>query len=369
MEITAIGIIGADAAGTGIAEVFVRNGCQVRLYDDFKDSLNIALARISWSLRKDGQDALLANLEGIQDISQFKGADIIIETQPKDIDARRHAFSRLKGFIEPDCVVAACCAVVPLKTLIQNTELPTDRTIGLHFVGPSRFNPLVEVVRLDQTGDAVIEAVLALLRKTGKTPILAKDNPGQIVERLTRPFLLSALKMLGDGKGVPHEIDAAFREVARTERGPFELADLIGLDVDYKAAQDIYELLGRPERLTPSALELRLVQYGQVGRKSTLGFYIYEDGQIVGENPILPNIIKYLGLKKVAKEEIFADLLRPMLEEAKLLAGEIMASEYDIETAVKLGMGWPKGVFAYSRDLERLFVKKQVSEFDKLDIF
>lgn len=369
MEITAIGIMGAGAAGAGIAEFFIKNGCQVRLYDDFKDTLNIALAKINWSLRKEGKDGLLANLEGIQDMSRFKGADIIIEAQAKDIDVRRHAFSKLREYLDPGCVVAAYCAVVPLKTLIENTELPKDRTIGLHFARPSRSNPLVEVVRVDQTGDAVIEAVLAMLRKAGKTPILAKDNPGQIVERLTRPFLLSALKMLGDGKGFPHEIDAAFREVAQAERGPFELADSIGLDADYKAAQDIYELLGRPGRLAPSPLELRLVQYGQVGKKSTLGFYIYEDGQIVGENPILPNIIKYLGLKKVAKEDIFAELLRPMLEEAKFLAGEIMASEFDIETAVKLGMGWPRGLFAYSRDMGRLFVKKQVSEFDKLDIF
>lgn len=369
MEITAIGIMGAGAAGAGIAELFLKNGYQVRLYDDFKDSLNIALAKINWSLHKEGKEALLSNLEGIQDLAQFKGADIIIETQARDMDSRRHSFSKLRDHLDPGCVVAACCAVVPLKALIENTDLPKDRTVGLHFVGPARTNTLVELVRLDHTGDAYIEAALALLRKIGKTPILVKDNPGQIVERLTRPFLLSALKMLGDGKGVPHEIDAAFREVAQTSCGPFELADRIGLDIDYKASQDIYEFLGRPERLTPSALELRLVQYGQVGRKSTIGFYVYEDGQIVGENPTLSNIIKYLGLKKVPKEEICAELLLPMLEEAKLLAAEIMASEYDIETAVKLGMGWPKGLFAYSRDMEHLFVKKNVSEFDKLDIF
>ncbi|MBI4801090.1 MAG: hypothetical protein HY796_01065 [Elusimicrobia bacterium] len=369
MEITAIGIMGAATVGAGIAEIFVKNGYQVRLYDDFKDSLNIALAKISWSLHQEGKENLLANLEGIQDLSKFKGADIIIETQAKDMDERRHAFSKLKEFIEPDCVVAPFCAVVPLKTLFENTELPRDRTVGLHFVRPVRVNPLVELVRLDHTGAGYMDAAMKLLRNIGKTPILVKDNPGQIVERLTRPFLLSALKLLADGKGSPHEIDAAFREVGSVSCGPFEMADFIGLDVDYKAARDIYESLGKPERLTPSAVELRLVQYGQVGKKSTLGFYVYEDGRIVGENPILSNIIKYLGLRKASKEEIFAELLRPMIEEAKLLAAEIMASEYDIETAVKLGMGWPKGLFAYSRDLEHLFVKKRVSEFDKLDIF
>jgi 3-hydroxybutyryl-CoA dehydrogenase len=111
------------------------------------------------------------------------------------------------------------------------------------------------------------------------------------------------------------------------------------------------------------------VQYGQLGRKSTIGFYIYEDGVIAGENPILGNILKYLGLRKVEKAEIFRELMAPVIEEARLLASEIMASEYDIETAMKLGMEWPKGPFAYHRDAPELFSKKAVSEFDRLDTF
>jgi len=225
----------------------------------------------------------------------------------------------------------------------------------------------VEIVRTDKTGDACLEAAAGLLRKIGKTPVITKDNPGQIVERLLRPFILSAFKLLEAGKGSPHGIDAAFKEVGGMPAGPFEAADFMGLDRDYKATHDIYEALGKPERLTPSAMELRLVQYGQLGRKATIGFYIYEEGVIVGENPILSNVVKYLGLKKVPKEEIFAELLRPVIEEARLLASEIMASEHDIETAIKLALNWPKGPFAYSRDLEHLFLKKTVSEFEKLD--
>ena len=369
MEIIAIGIMGANTVGTGLAEVFLKHGYQVRIYDDFKDSLNIAMAKICWSMRKAGKEDLMANIEGIQDLSKFKGAEIVIETLTKDIEERRFAFSKLKDFIDPNCVIAASCAVQPLKTLIENTELPKERTMGFHFVQPVRSNPLVELVRLDATKDEYLDAAMNLLRKIEKTPVLVKDNPGQIVERLFRPFILSAFKLLEAGKGSPHEIDAAFKEVGGMPAGPFEAVDFVGLDRDYKATRDIYEALGKPERLTPSAMEMRLVQYGQLGRKSTIGFYIYEDGMIVGENPILPNIVKYLGLKKVSKEEIFAELLRPMIEEARILASEIMASEHDIETAVKLALDWPKGPFAYSRDLEHLFIKKTVSEFEKLDSY
>ena len=367
MEITAIGIMGANTLGTGLAEIFLKHGYQVRVYDDFKDSLNVALAKIRWAMRLAGKEDLMANLEGIQDLSKFKGADIVIETLSKDIEERRSAFSKLKDFIDPNCVVAASCAVQTLKTLLENTELPKERTMGFHFVQPVRTNALVELVRLDATKDEYLNAAMELLRKIEKTPVLVKDNPGQIVARLLRPFILSAFRLLEAGKGSPHEIDAAFKEVGGMPAGPFETADFLGLDRDYKASRDINEALGKPERLTPSAMELRLVQYGQLGRKATIGFYIYEEGVIVGENPILSNVVKYLGLKKVPKEEIFAELLRPVVEEARLLAAEIMASEHDIETAMKLAMNWPKGPFAYSRDLEHLFVKKTVSEFEKLD--
>ncbi len=369
MEINAIGIIGSGATGTGVAELFLKNGYQVRLYDDFKDSLNIALAKISWSLKLAGKEELLGNIEGIQDLSKFSGADIIIEAAAKSPDERKAYFSKLRKHLDQHCVVAALCGVQPLKEIIEYTDLPKERALGFHFIDPVRVNQLVEIVRTDHTGDGYLEAAAGLLRKIGKTPVIIKDNPGQIVERLTRPFMLSALRLLESGKGYPHEIDAAFKEVSGAACGPFELADFTGLDLDYKATEAIYAALGKPERLAPSPTQLRLVQYGQLGRKTTIGFYIYEEGRIVGENPALPNIIKYLGLKKTFKEDIFAEIMRPVVEEAKLLAAEIMASEYDIETAVKLGFGWPKGPFAFNRDMSHLLEKKKVSEFDKLDTF
>ena len=369
MEINAIGILGANTLGTGLAEIFLKYGYQVRIYDDFKDSLNISMAKIGWSMRQAGKEDLMANIEGIQDLAKFKGADIIIEALAKDMEERRLKFSKLISFIDPGCVIAASCAVQPLKTLIEHTDIPKERLMGLHFIQPVRVNALVEVVRMDATREEPLDAVMELLRKIEKTPVLVKDNPGQIVERLFRPFVLSAFKLLEAGKGYPHDIDEAFKEVGQLPVGPFEAADFVGLDRDYRTTKEIYEELGKPERLAPSPMEMRLVQYGQLGRKTTIGFYIYEEGRIVGENPILSNVVKYLGLKRVPKEEIFAELMRPVIEEARILAGEIMASEHDIETAMKLAMGWPKGPFAYGRDLEHLFVRKQVSEFEKLDSY
>ncbi len=369
MEIQAIGIMGANAAGCAMAEVFLKNGFQVRVYNDSKDGLDVSLAKISWSLRQAGTDKLLANIEGIQDLSKFAGADIVIEADSKSAEERKIYFSKLRQYLGERCVLAAGCSVHPLKEAMEYSDFPKERTLGFHFMTPVRTNPLVELVRTDQTGDEYITAAADLLRKIGKTPVIVKDNPGQIVERLARPFVLAAFKLLESGRGSPHDIDGAFREVAQAPAGPFEMVDSAGLDADYDASQAIYAALGKPERLAPSATQLRLVQYGQLGRKAMRGFYIYEDGLIVGENPILPNIVKYLGLKKTPKEDIFAEIMRPVVEEAKILASEIMASEYDIETAMKLAFGWPKGPFAFSRDMAHLLERKKTSEFDKLDTY
>lgn len=369
MEINAVGIIGADRAGAGAAEVFARGGVQVRLYDDFKDALSQAMAKISWSLAKSGNPEAISNIEAVQDYATFEGADLVIETADRDMDERRAGFARMLKKLGKAPLTAANTSVSTVKDILQNTELPAESLLGVRFGLPVRENLLVEIARGEKTSDEAVEACAAFFRRVGRTPVIVKDNPGQILERLQRPFALAALRVLETGKGCPHEIDAAFREIAGAPRGPFEALDIRGLDSDLRAAQSVYEALGKPDRLAPSPVETRLVQYGQLGRKATIGFYIYEDGSIAGENPILSNIIKYLGLKKVEKSEIFREIMTPVIEEARLLASEIMASEYDIETAMKLGMGWPKGPFGYHRDMPDLFARKQVSEFDRLDTF
>ncbi|KAF0126049.1 MAG: 3-hydroxybutyryl-CoA dehydrogenase [Elusimicrobia bacterium] len=369
MEIKAVGIIGADSAGAGAAELMARNGLQVRLYDDFKDGLAQAMAKISWSLARDGKSGLLASIEPVQDYATFEGADLVIEAPDREMEDRRAGFARMLKKLSRPPLTAVNTSASTLKEILRNTELPEAGTLGFRFGSPVRENLLVEIVRGDKTTDDAVESCAALMRRLGRTPVLVKDNPGQILERLFRIFSLAALRALETGKGCPHEIDSAFREISGAPRGPFEALDRRGLDTDLRAAQTVYEALGRPDRLAPSPIETRLVQYGQLGRKATIGFYIYEDGAIAGENPILGNVLKYLGLRKVEKAELFRELMAPVIEEARLLASEIMASEYDIETVMKLGLGWPKGPFGYHRDMPDLFARKAVSEFDRLDTF
>lgn len=370
MEIEAVGIIGASEKGTSLAELLISKGFQVRIYDDFKDSLNIAMAKIQWSLKKQGKIDLINNIEPIQEYSKFQGADIVIETIAKTIEERNLLFRKIIKETSDSCIFAVYCDVFPLKYVLENISLlPVERTIGVNFIKPVIKNPLVEIIRTENTNEGVFELVFNMLSKLSKVYVLEKDNPGHIVERLSVVFILSAFKVLYAGKGFPSEIDLAFKQITGSNFGPFEYLDFIGIDHNYTSCLNIWEMLGKPDRLRPSDLEMRLVQYGQTGRKSTIGIYLYEEGNIVGENPSLSSMIQYLGLRSAEKEEIFRDIMLPVVEEAKLLATEIMASEYDIETAAKYAFGWNKGPFAYYREKQELFKKKEKSEFEELEPF
>jgi len=370
MKIEAVGIIGASDVGMALAEIFISAGFQVRIYDDFKDSLNIGMAKIKWSLSKAGKSNLISNIEPIQEYSKFKGADIVIETTSKTIEERNLLFGKIANEVSQSCIFGICANIFPLKYIFENIPLmPVERTVGLNFLKPIKTNNFMEVIKSDKTNEGVIDLILDMCSKLGKNHVLVKDNPGQIVERLTRIYMISAFKTLQSGKGFPNEIDTKFKEISGASIGPFEYLDFIGLDYDYNSCLNIWEMLGKPDRLKPSDLEMRLVQYGQLGKKSTIGIYIYEEGQIVGENPILPNIVRYLGLRTAGKEEIFSDIMSPVVEEAKVLAAEIMASEHDIEASARYAFGWPKGPFTYLREKPEIFEKKVKSEFDELEAF
>ena len=177
----------------------------------------------------------------------------------------------------PDAILATNTSALSVAAIALATSRP-EHVLGLHFFNPAPLMALVEVVRAPQTdGDSVKRAV-ALMERWGKTPVVAEDAPGFIVNRVNRPFTLEALAMLEAG-----EADVAGDRCgdasAGYPMGPFELMDLIGIDVNLAVATAVYEGLGRPERLRPSPIQERLVENGRFGRKTGAGFYAYSDGK------------------------------------------------------------------------------------------
>ncbi len=369
MVIEAVGLLGAGTTGTELAGVLLLNGFQIRVYDDFKDRLSICMAKLKWKFEEEGKESLLSSIELIQDISLFKGADIVIETINREMDERKIYFNRLKKIVEPGCIIALNTGTNLVGNSLEILDIAPERCLGLNFMKPAAKNKLVEIVRTENARDEAVEVTEQFLEKLGKKPVVVRDNPGAIAHRLLQAYFIAAFNVLAAGKGFPRDIDFAFTRISGAKMGPFELIDFLGLDKTYSAALKIYEMLGKPPRLEPSRVHTKLVQYGQLGKSSTVGIYIYEDGSRIGENPILANIIQYLGLRKASDEEIFASIFSPVLEEAKILASEIMVSEYDIETVAKIGFGWPKGIFGCYRENKELLTPKRKSEFENLDAF
>lgn len=349
MEISAVGILGAGTGSASLAVKAAASGLQVRIYDLFKDSLKNTAASVEWRLEQLGKSELSSNIEFVQDCEKLYGAEILLETPARSEDERALRLNKACRAVDKSCLLGLCSGVEVLEPVTRELPVP-ERLLGIAFARPVAKNKLVELVRLERTSESTLNTASEFMRRIGKTPVMVKDMPGLIVERLRCPYHLAALRMLEVGKGAPSRIDAAAKKLGGFAMGPFESMDEIGLDVDWRAAEYLYQALGRPERLKPAACENRLAQYGQLGRKSTVGFYFYEDGDISGHNPDLRGVVPYLGIAPVSDEVIFGALIQPVIEEAHLAATEGLLSEYDVDVAAKLGLGWPKGPFALERE-------------------
>jgi 3-hydroxyacyl-CoA dehydrogenase len=368
VAIEGIGIIGANRRSLILANHLALNGFQIRIYDNFRDSLNMLNAKLKWNFKKENRPELLSNIETIQDYSKFKGADLIIETTEKSFEERFLYFSKIMIEVGSDCIIAVD-TFLPILSSLENLQmLPAEKIVGLNFseVFPCAF---MEVSSTEYTDVSVTQNFVSFIEKLGVKYSVISDKAGGLLERLTRVYINAAFDVLSKGKGNPSEIDASIKGMTGSKYGPFEFLDIVGIDDDYNAAVRISEMLPARSVIKPNEIELKLLQYGHTGRKSNLGIYIYEAGEIVGENPVLPSIIKYLGLRTVDKTEIFSDIMIPILSEAKEIAKEMMIGEQDIENVTKLSFGWNFGISGFQKKFPELFITKEKSEFDNLDTF
>jgi 3-hydroxybutyryl-CoA dehydrogenase len=203
---------------------------------------------------------------------------------------------------------------------------------------------LVEVVTGPATDAQVVKRAVDLVTGWGKTAVRSADAPGFIVNRINRPFTLGALRLLEAGSASTEQIDRAMRD-GGFPLGPFELMDLTGIDVTYAASTAIWERLGRPDRLRPSPIQERLIEGGHLGRKTGEGFYRYEHGRRVGDDRAPSG--SQLEQSEVAR--IRDEILTAIDEEARLAASEGVASEADIDLAMRLGANHPTGPFERAR--------------------
>lgn len=283
-RIQAIVVCGAGTMGAGIAQLAVQHGFHTVLIDREARALGTAVGRIREGLlraaARTGADTAEADramdrLNATTDPHDGLG-DIVIEAVTERLDVKTALLGQLAEINHSDTILASNTSSLSVTALASTLPHP-GRVCGMHFFNPAPVMRLVEVVHTPYTRSEVVEAVTALARALGREPVACRDAPGFIVNRVARPYYLEALHLAEQDGASPAAVDDLLRSFG-FRMGPFQLMDLIGNDVNLAVSQSLWEALGRPDRLRPSALQRARVEAGALGRKSGRGFYEYPSG-------------------------------------------------------------------------------------------
>jgi len=275
-------VCGAGTMGSGITQVAATAGFQVVQFDLNHAMLEKAAQNIEQSLRKFLEKGKITasqfqqTIENIQyttSITDCKGElviEAIIEKQSSKIDL----FNQLLLINGPDLVLASNTSSISINAIAKGLTAPTQ-LVGLHFFNPAPLMKLVEVIKGQLTLPTIVDQMVALAKQFHKTPVICKDSPGFIVNRVARPYYLEAMHLVQTGRATMEQVDAVL-EATGFKMGPFKLMDLIGLDINYSVSTIVWEDLGKPDRLKPADIQKDKLIEGSLGVKTKKGFYQYQ---------------------------------------------------------------------------------------------
>lgn len=278
-----IGVLGFGTMGSGIAQVCAQAGFRVAVFEPTAALLDAGRRRVDSFLREGvkrgkledaDREAILERIEMTTDAGDLAGAEVVIEAVVEDLKVKIDVLRRVAEVLGPDATIATNTSALSVTEIAAALPAP-GRVAGLHFFNPAQLMELVEVVEAVQTETETTEALVALAREIGKQPVVTKDRPGFLVNRLFMPYLNQALQAYDDGLATDEDIDVALELGLGYPMGPLRLLDLIGLDTHRHATSAAYEQTGDTNFAPPPVLE-RLVQAGRLGRKTGSGIYDYE---------------------------------------------------------------------------------------------
>jgi len=283
MEIKRVGVVGCGLMGSGITEVCARAGYSVVVSDinqelldkgmrTLKSSLDAAVKK--GKLTEQDKEATLGRLKGTLKMEDYRDCDLVIEVVIENLEEKRKVFATLDKVCPQHAILASNTSCLSILDMAMATKRPAQ-VVGMHFFQPAPIMRLVEVVRTILSSDETIETAKAFCQSVGKKPILCKDIPGFIVNRLAISFLLTAIRGLEEGLATREDIDQGVMLGLNHPLGPLQLADFIGLDTIYYICSAMYEELKDPLYAPPTLLK-KMVIAGHLGRKSGKGFYDYK---------------------------------------------------------------------------------------------
>lgn len=281
MNIHSVCVCGAGTMGSGIAQVSAMAGFDTILYEINETVLEKAKTFIDKNLQileeknKITVEQKRQTLQRLHFVSHYRRclADVIVEAVVEDVDVKVNLFNQLSQFNDNNTIYATNTSSLSVSEIGNKTPHP-DRVIGMHFFNPAPIMKLVEVVKGEKTSGEVVEAIVDLGKRFGKAPVVCKDSPGFIVNRIARPFYIESLRLVEEGQTDFATIDELL-EATGFKMGPFKLMDLIGNDVNYSVSESVYQQLNKPDRLKPSYIQKQKVDKGELGKKTGKGYYQY----------------------------------------------------------------------------------------------
>ena len=331
-----IGVVGAGTMGAGIAQLACRSGARTLLHDADADALARGCERIRRQLDRGAQrgrwstqeaQAAAGRLEPVASLDELAPAELVIEAAPERLDLKRGLFEALSEVVSEQCVLATNTSSL-LVTAVAGGARVRSRVVGMHFFNPPPAMRLLEVVAGIESSPEAVAVARAAGEAMGKHVIVAADGPGFIVNRCNRPFGLEALKLLGEQIAPVTDIDRACRQGGGFRMGPFEVMDLVGIDVGFDVARSFYEQSFGEPRWRPSPITVKTIAAGRLGRKTGRGFYEYpESGEHRPADPEPPSVGGGDGLVVIAGDSALADELREAAGEAGWAVAEPIDAE------------------------------------------
>lgn len=344
-----VAVIGAGSMGSGIAQIASTAGCEVTLYDNNPDSIEIAgqkLVKIMNRLvekeriTQEEAEGVLGRIDMTSSLPMIEGADMVVEAIIENLDIKKQVFMKIENLVDQDCILASNTSSLSIASIASACK-HRERVIGLHFFNPAPLMPLVEIIPAITTDNKYVLKAKELMLEWGKAPAIAKDTPGFIVNRVARSFYSEGLRIYEEGIADMATIDWAMKEVGGFRMGPFELMDFIGHDVNYAVTESVFKEFYFDPRFKPSITQKRLVEAGLLGRKSGKGFYDYAEG---AEN-VAPTEDRELG------ELIFNRIIVMLINEAADSLHLNIASREDLDTAMTRGVNYPKGLLKWGDEM------------------